>query len=168
VPECAGELRKNVSELANVTVYPLALGDGEGELQFYVNSHSHSSSALPLAEGHRTAFPEAQEERTIKVEVSTLDRVFEGVDLERLILLKLDVQGYESRAIRGGWETLKRVDYVVLEASFKPMYEGEQTFMEIVRMMESCGFRFERPVGWLSTQGTGEVLQMDALFVRES
>lgn len=50
---------------------------------------------------------------------------------------------------------------------FKSMYEGEHTFMDLARMMEGYGFRFERPVGWLSAPGTGEILQMDALFVRE-
>lgn len=167
VPGCAEELRKNVSSLANVSVYPMALGDGEGTLQFYVNSHSHSSSALPLAEAHRAAFPEAKEERVIEVVVSTLDRVFEGVDLEPPVLLKLDVQGYEERVLRGGEKTLENVDYVVMEVSFEPMYEGETAFMEMARMMEGYGFRFERPVGWLSAPGTGEILQMDALFVRE-
>lgn len=34
-------------------------------------------------------------------------------------------------------------------------------------MMEGDGFRLERLLGWLSAPGTGEILQMDALFVRE-
>jgi hypothetical protein len=38
--------------------------------------------------------------------------------------------------------------------------------MEMARMMEGYGHRFERPVGWLSSPKTGEILQMDALFVR--
>jgi hypothetical protein len=45
---------------------------------------------------------------------------------------------------------------VVLEASFKPMYEVETAFMDLARMMEGYGFRFERPVGWLSALRTGE------------
>jgi FkbM family methyltransferase len=167
VPGCAEELRKNVSSLANVSVASIALGDDEGTLQFYVNSHSHSSSALPLAKAHRAAFPEAKEERVIEVEVSTLDQVFEGVSLERPALLKLDVQGYEERVLRGGEKTLRNVDYVVMEVSFEPMYEGETPFIEMARRMEGYSFRFERPVGWLSAPGTGETLQMDALFVRE-
>lgn len=165
-PDCAEKLRKNVSNLGNVTVYPFALGDVEGELSFHVNSHSHSSSALPLAQAHLDTFPDARETRVIKVEVSTLDRVFADAEFRSPVLLKLDVQGYEAQTLRGGSETLKRVDYAVLETSFKPMYEGEALFMDVVRMMEDHGFRFERPVGWLTAPGNGEVLQMDALFVR--
>jgi hypothetical protein len=40
------------------------------------------------------------------------------------------------------------IDYVILEASFEPMYEGELLFMEIARMMEEQRFRFDRPVSW--------------------
>ena len=166
VPDCAERLRKNVSSLGNVAVYPFALGDAEGEVTFHVNAHSHSSSILPLAQAHRDAFPEARETKVIAVKVATLDQVFADVELQRPALLKLDVQGYEARTLRGAAETLKRVDYVVLEASFKPMYEGEPLFMDIVRMMEDHTFRFERPVGWLAEPGSGEILQMDALFVR--
>lgn len=47
------------------------------------------------------------------------------------------------------------------------MYEGEVSFMELAQIMEGHGFSFERPVGWLPDPRTGEILQMDALFVRE-
>lgn len=168
VPACAAELRKNVAELKNILVYSFALGEAAGEAKLHVNSYSHASSFLPATRKHREAFPEVRESGEVSVEVSTLDREFSGVELQGPVLLKLDVQGYEAQVIRGGTETLKRVDYVVLEASFKQMYEGEDLFADILRLMEDHGFRFERPVGWLTAPGNGEVLQMDALFARDS
>lgn len=168
VPECVESLRRNVSSLGNVVVYPFALGEAAGEVTVHVNSYTHSSSVLRLAQVHLDVFPEARETRSINVEVTTLDLVSRDLEFERPALLKLDVQGYEAQVIRGGVETLKRVDYVVLEASFKPMYEGELLFMDIVRIMEKQDFRFERPVGWLKAPGSGEILQMDALFIRNS
>lgn len=166
VPESADRLQKNISGLGNVTTYPLALGDSEGEVTFHVNAFSQSSSVLPLAQGHLQAFPEAQETRELVVKVSTLDKIIADVRFQAPVLLKLDVQGYEAHTIYGAVETLKRVDYVVLETSFKPMYEGELLFMDIARLMEDYGFRFERPVGWLAEPKSGEILQMDALFTR--
>jgi FkbM family methyltransferase len=165
-PEAVILLKKHVRKFKNITVYPLALGDQEGEIPFHVNAYSLSSSIIPLAEAHRLAFPNAQEVKTISVNLSTLDKVFNAITLEPPVLLKLDVQGYESTTLRGGRDTLKRVDYVILEASFKPMYEGEMLFMDIVRLMAEYGFQFLRPVGWLSEPKTGEILQMDALFKR--
>ena len=66
----------------------------------------------------------------------------------------------------GGPQTLKRCDYVLTEASFRPMYDGEITFTGILAMLQRENFEFLRPVGWLSDPRTGEVLQLDALFQR--
>ena len=167
LPEAVTLLKKHVRKFKNIAVYPLALGDNDGEIAFHVNADSRSSSILPLADAHRTAFSHAQEINTIPVKISTLDKVFNAMILESPVLLKLDVQGYEAVTLRGGRETLKRVDYVILETSFKPMYEGEMLFMDIVRLMEEYKFSFMRPVGWLSDPNTGEILQMDALFGRQ-
>jgi FkbM family methyltransferase len=165
-PEVVELLQQNVHHLKNITIYPLALGKNEGEIAFHVNTHSHSSSILPLAEAHRDAFPYAQEVKTITVTLSTLDKIFSMVMLEPPILLKLDVQGYEATTLQGGMETLQRVNYVVVETSFKPLYEGEVLFMDIVRLMAEHHFRFLCPIGWLSNPENGEILQMDALFVQ--
>ena len=165
-PGSLDKLRQNAARVGRVQVYPVALGEKPGEVNFRVNSHSHSSSVLALGERHRRAFPYAQELSTIRVPVSTLDYEMGSVSLERPVFLKLDVQGYEPQVLEGAVETLKRVDHVLLEASFRPMYEGEKTFMDIARTMESYGFQFLRPVDWLSDPHNGEVLQMDALFAR--
>lgn len=153
-PECVVKLRKKVFALGNIDVYPFALGDCEGEATFHVNSYNLSSSILPLAQAHREAFPKAREVNTITVKVSTLDQVFTNFEFQPPVLLKLDVQGYEAQVLRGAVETLKRVDYVILETSFKPMYEGELLFRDILRIMEEQHFRFERPIGWLVTART--------------
>ena len=101
-PPCAIQLKKNVTELGNVKVYELALGETAGEIEFHVNSHSHSSSILPLASSHLEAFPDARENSLIRVKVSTLDKVFEDIELQHPALLKLDVQGYELQVLLGG------------------------------------------------------------------
>ncbi len=164
LPACLEALRRNTRKLANLKIYPVALGEAEGAGVFHVNSHSHSSSMLPLAAAHRAAFPEAREVETIDIVLSTLDRIFEHSELTRPVMLKLDVQGYEAETIRGGVNTLERVDYVVCETSLKPMYDGEMLFMDLVRLMEAHGFQFMRPVGWLANPNSGEILQIDALF----
>lgn len=168
LPESLARLRVNVRKLSAVKVYPLALGEREGECSFHINSYSHASSILPLAQAHRSAFPAARDVGTIKVEMTTLDRIFAGVELEPPALLKLDVQGYEAQTLKGGVQTLERCDYVVLETSFKRLYEGEASFTGVLALMQQLGFEFLRPVGWLCEPATGEVLQADALFKRRA
>lgn len=165
-PPCATRLRHNVRSLPEIKVYEQALGERSGTVDFHVNTHSHSSSILPLAGSHLDAFPEARESGVIRVPLSTLDEVFSGIKLAGPVLLKLDVQGYELPALQGGKAFLQQVDYVLLEASFKPMYQNEPLFMTLVEEMRAMGFDFLRPVGFLRSPQTGEFLQMDALFQR--
>src|SRR6266849_584477 len=82
LPACVTQLRRHASKLPNLTIYPFALGDHEADdLPFHVNSNNQSSSALRLTEGHRTAFPDEKETASTTVKASTLDRIFESIDL---------------------------------------------------------------------------------------
>jgi len=166
VPEAVAALKENVRNIPKIKVYSVALGERRGRSDLHVNSHTQSSSILSLDKPHIEAFPDERETRTIDVELTTLDAVFDKVDLKPPILLKLDVQGYEAQSLAGGPRTLKRCDYVVAEASFKPLYQGETRFNEILTIMAQKNFEFLRPVGWLSEPHTGEILQIDALFRR--
>jgi len=165
-PKCVEKFKKHISRLEGIHIFQTALGEQRGEAMLHVNSFSQSSSILSLAEAHRRAFPQARETHTIRVPVSTLDAELDSVSMDSPVLLKLDVQGYELRVLQGSGNTLEKVDYVLIEASFRPMFEGEVTFVEVVRRMEQSGFEFMRPVAWLTAPATGEVLQADALFVR--
>lgn len=167
LPECVTSLKKNTHRLSNILVYPLALGDRQGEITINLNQHSLSSSVLPLGEHHLSAFPGARAIGAIVVPVTTLDIVFKGIQFDSPVLLKLDVQGYEATTLKGAKETLSRVDYVILETSFTPMYVGESVFHDMVYMMEERGFTFLKPVGFLVSPQTGEILQMDALFGKD-
>lgn len=166
LPSAYLSLSKNIKSLTAVQHFNRALGEREGEIVFHVNSHSHSSSILPLAESHLSAFPDAVEREKIKVPLTTLDKALCDAELPKPCLLKLDVQGYEDKVLEGATETLQKVDYIVSELSFKPMYEGERVFTEMLALMDNYGFRFVRPLDFLRDPKTGEILQLDALFER--
>jgi FkbM family methyltransferase len=163
-PDAVGALRRTLGTDPRVVVHGVALGADSGELPFHVNAHSHSSSLLRLAGAHRIAFPDATEVAEVKVPVRTLDQELAAVELPGPVLLKLDVQGYERWVLEGARETLRRANWVILEASFRPMYEGEPGFLDLVGDMAERGFRLLRPVGWLVAPATGEILQCDVLF----
>jgi FkbM family methyltransferase len=166
-PDCAEQLRRNLLVFPRANVHQIALGDELGTLDFHINSHSHSSSVLRLSPLHQASFPHAINKSVITVQVSTVDTVLGDSQLPDPVLMKIDVQGYESKVLKGASSTLRRVKYVIAETSFKPLYEGELLFRELLKIMEEYGFRFLRPVGWLQNDRTKEYLQMDALFGRE-
>jgi len=166
LPSAYSRLRKNTQKLCGVQLEHVALGERKGEVEFYVNAHSHSSSILRLGESHRNAFPNAVETDVIRVPMTTLDRALAGIGVARPCLLKLDVQGYEDRVLEGAHDTLLAVDYIVSELSFKPMYEGERTFTDMLELMSRYGFKFIRPLDFLRDPATQEILQVDGLFER--
>ncbi len=165
-PDCYTALTRNTRNLSNVATFRVAAGETAEEVPFHINTYSHSSSVLPLADSHLEAFPTANVKETIVVKMNTLDALTQELTLVAPVLLKIDVQGYESAVIRGGRRCLKQIDFVVLESSFKPLYQGELSFNDMLATMRDAGFRFDRPVGWLSNPATGEIIQMDCLFTQ--
>ncbi len=163
-PDVFAVLVENTCTYKNIKCFQTALGSEEGEIEFNRNSYSLSSSILPLTEKHLSAFPKAIEKEVIKISLTTLDKISAEFDLTKTVLLKLDVQGYEKMVLEGGRETLKKIDYVVLEASFKPLYEGEMLFSECLAVMQDYGFEIITPIGYLKDPRTEKILQMDLLF----
>ncbi len=165
-PDVFKQLQKNATAISNLNVFDQALGDKPGSAEFFVNSHSHSSSLLELGEKHKQAFPDAQQSQSIVVDVSTLAAVSEKIQFDKPVLLKLDVQGYEFHVIEGARPVLDKIDFIIMELSYSPMYEGEKTYSEILEYMNDLGYRALRPVGFLKHPKTDEILQMDWLFKR--
>jgi hypothetical protein len=121
---------------------------------------------LALGELHKKEFPGAISMSELDVQVRTLDGELGDAALPGPVLLKLDVQGYERWVLEGGQETLRRTKWLIMEVSFRSLYDGEPSFMELLTFVAELGFRFERPVGWLAAPSTGEILQCDALLQR--
>jgi len=96
--------------------------------------------------------------------MATLDELFANKVLAQPILLKIDVQGYEDRVIAGGAYLLKHIHWVILEMSFARLYDGEKDFGWMVDMMSQRGFRFVRPLDFHTSEKTGAIIEMDALF----
>ncbi len=166
IPDCLESLKKNVSKIPNISVHPLAVGDTTGTIKINVNSDSQVSSILELSQARIRAFPKAKVERTVEVGITRVDDALNDIEWTKPVLFKIDVQGYEDKVLRGARQTLKYVDYVILELSFIPLYEGESTCVDMINLMLDFGFRFLRPLNWLVSPKNGEALEMDALFGR--
>jgi FkbM family methyltransferase len=166
-PEVVPKLRATVYSLPNVTVHEFGLGDVHGELEFFVNRDSQVSSFLPLGERRREAFPDSTVERTTKVPVRTLDSVFAETHMEGPVMLKIDVQGFEDRVLKGGLRALDAVDHVVMETAIAPLYDGEIDIGEAMSMMYNLGYTLRQPLHWHWSPIDGSIIEMDLLFERQ-
>jgi hypothetical protein len=143
-----------------------AVGERDGTAEFQVNSDSQVSSVLPLGSDRKASFPGSQVRRTMSVPMATLDTLFAGRGLAGPVLLKIDVQGYEDRVIVGGQAFLQQVRWVVIETAFARLYDGERSFTEMLDLMRERGFRFVKPLNFHTSDVTGAIIEMDALFER--
>jgi FkbM family methyltransferase len=166
-PACLQILERNLTRCQiPFECHALALGTHTGTANLVLNSHNHSSSLLPLGDDHKRAFPSAKENGSLEVQMSSLDIFFKDVVLPSPVLLKLDVQGFEANVLLGATELLTRCNHVVLETSFRPLYQSESSFNELNLLLQQHKFCFKQPVGFLQNPASGEILQMDALFER--
>ena len=121
---------------------------------------------MPLGIDRLRSFPANTSINQVTVPIFRLDTLLEGHSLQKPILLKIDVQGYEDKVIYGSINILKYVDWVVMEVSFARLYEGEAEFLSLVKLMSSHGFVFVRPLNFHQSGNSLDIIEMDALFKR--
>lgn len=150
-----------------VHCFQMALGDQEGEAEMHLHEqHTPSSSLLPSTDTCHRLYPQTQAESMTRVRVSTLDQELDAViaTMPTPILLKLDVQGFEDRVLRGGKRVLSHCRAVVLEVSVEPLYDGQAEFIDLLSILRDSGFRYAGNLDQ-SYGDDGRVLFFDALFV---
>lgn len=151
-PRLTEQLELAASQYSDTFVHPMALGAARCELELQQSAASDWNSLLPSGElGPRMVA------RT-RVPVETLDGFCEEAGIERISALKLDTQGYDLEALRGGDGLLKRgaIDLVLTEVLFDDLYQNAPRFEEILTFMRerryrvSCIYRGSHRDGFLS------------------
>ncbi len=144
----------------------LALGGQEGTATLHVSANSVSSSVLPVRGDHVRAAPKSATVAHEQVPMSTLDAQLADVAGERL-WVKLDVQGAEGAVLRCALATLRRTSVVQSEMSLLELYEGQTDYLELCELRRRQRMRLVHVSPGFQDPHTGELLQMDGLFVRD-
>ena len=108
-------IRSNLAPFDNWTVVTKALSDSEGVVPFYRNHDVPQTSALDRVSAESFGRWPAEE---MSVGSTTVDALVEQLALDRIDVLKMDIQGAESRAIAGAADALSRVRKLLIEVSF--------------------------------------------------
>jgi FkbM family methyltransferase len=147
-----------------------AAGDTEKEVELDVLAFDYSTSLLKINRDDPSASGthDFSVRQRIRTRVRPLDRICEDLGFAGPIdLLKLDVQGAEGLVMKGALQTLKRATAIWTEVSFRALYEGSVTFSGMYELCRASGFRLQAiEEGFCGADG--ELLQGDALFVREA
>ncbi len=151
-----------------IFAHNFALGEASGQATYHAAVDAPASSSLleSTAECHNY-FPQTTRTEAETVEVRTLDEVAPTLlpAIEDDLLIKMDVQGFEDRVIRGGRQTFSRARACIMEVQRATLYDGQPSFRDLFMAMDGLGHEY---VGNFDQchDAKGNVLYFDAVFIR--
>ncbi len=148
--------------------FNMALGEVSTETEMNKSDYSPSSSLLQMSDIHKDLFPHTKEHVTEKVRIETLDKVASKLDLQKEILIKVDVQGFEDKVLAGGKQTFSLARAVIMEVSFVKLYEGQPTFDKLYNLLRDLGFKYCGSLEQKNDKLSGAIISEDSLFVRDN
>lgn len=148
------------------TCLPIGLTDQTGVETLNVSQNLVSSSFLTVTSREARDAPETAVVDRVEAQVATLDSLRDRLfaPTERLFV-KLDVQGAETRVLAGMPELLPQVVGIESELSIVPLYEGQETLSQIVALLGERGFRLIALEPEYRDLRSGELKQVNGLFV---
>ena len=144
-PKSQEELRRKFAGVSRVKVCGTAVAEASGARALYANRDSATNSLLPTAATASAWVSPPSEIETleqVEVPVATLDDLCRQESLERIDILKLDIQGGELRALQGARDLLRRraIRLIYSEILFVPLYDGQADFYELAAFLASFGY----------------------------
>ena len=142
-PDNAALLRENLSRngFSWAKVQEAAVGDEAGHIDLFVADQARDNPAA------NTIFP-TEGRKAVRVALTTLDAIAAQESLTVINHLKLDIEGAELQALRGGAKALAITRRVVME-----VHPDRVDPQQVLDLLASSGFRVQvlskKPGSWL-------------------
>jgi FkbM family methyltransferase len=144
VPSAYSRLQDNVARngLTNVHLNQLALSDERGTAAIFVPEQTYSGAIYNP--GMSTMFAaDTPGFRKEEIETSTIDDYVAAHDVKRIDAMKLDIEGAELRALKGGVAAIERFRPVlVMEVNAKALSRAGTSVDELKEWLSELGYEF--------------------------
>jgi len=130
-------LKKNleVNNLKNVILSNIALSDLNDRLNFFIASNKTGHSSLEK--------PEEDSSSQIIVNTMKLDDFLKKIKIEKVDIMKIDVEGAELKVLNGGAETFKKYKpLLMIEVSDKRTLKFNYKAQDILNFLKNFGYKF--------------------------
>jgi FkbM family methyltransferase len=136
------ELGRSVGGSSRAHVHKLAVSDKTEERRFFLQEQHWNNSLLPAVQA-RSVDHAPPREKEIVVNTITLDEFCRSEGIERIDILKMDIQGGELLALRGAQRLLndRAVALIYTEVLFASLYEGQASFVDLFSHLAAAGYR---------------------------
>jgi FkbM family methyltransferase len=134
----ADRLLRNLelNAVANAAVEVMGVADMDGEAILKLCEYGHEGQNTLGGFAHKV-----KQDGTQKVTLITLDTYFDDHPVDRIDLMKIDVEGAEERVLRGAFETLKRFRPVLLmEMNDRSLRFQGSSCGDVANLINSLGY----------------------------
>jgi FkbM family methyltransferase len=139
IPHLVTHLENRYAGDSRVVIYGMALGAEAKMASFNVLNKLVASSFLtPSALKRNYQGDNVDIREVVTVPQVRLDDV---MGMREIDLLKLDLQGYELEALKGGLSMLERTRIITTEVEFVPLYDNQPLFADVDVFIRAQGFR---------------------------
>lgn len=165
--DCFKVLENKFTHDHHFYAYNYALGDTDTAVSMHKNDYTPSSSILEMSDNHKTLFPHTTQSSLEMISIKKLDDIAPTLHLEKNILIKIDVQGFEDKVISGGINTFTQCDAILIENSFVTLYENQPLFSDIYKTLTSLGFEYRGALQEKINREDGSIISEDSLFIKK-
>ncbi len=165
-------LIKRFKNKNRLSIFNIALSSEIGTLEVNINTKSYTNSLLeldPLA-SESWENDELKHKEKMKVFVNTLDSFYEKIskNINRINLLKLDVQGLEHEVLKGGHNLLdnKLIDIILIEMLVVPTYKKQSQLSKLFEILENYDYVLYGIYDIERGSKFGPIQQFDAIFTK--
>lgn len=150
----------------------LAVADKLGESCFYSTSFSPMNSLLELSNSSGKYYEEAVSTvvQSMRVKTTTLDYFCKTMNIQKIQICKMDIQGAELLALKGAVDLLanKAIDLFYLEVSFNEIYQHQALFYQICDFLAQYGYSLFGLYNLYCGKNNLALAMGDALFLSPS
>ncbi len=155
------KIQKQMIGKRNIHYFDYALGATNEMKNLYITKRKDSSSILEPTENDKVYSVTGKE----KINIKRFDEIINIFKLNKRILVKLDIQGYELEALRGFGKCINYVDYILTEVSFQEAYKNQPFANEIIEFLENRDFAVIKKNN--ATRYKKKIFQQDILFEKQ-
>jgi len=142
----------------NGLLLPYAIWDKNETVEIYSNTEEAAMFDPP------SCFRYNDSQVSVSMEAKTLDWVLDYMGDFKNILLWMDIEGAELKALQGAPKTLDRVKYINVELCDTPLYEGSCDGSQVDSFLTNAGFELVH--SYQFSVGIDEIKFHDAIYIR--
>lgn len=138
IPKFQDKFAQTTKDIPNVLLHPVGLGNERKDS--IIHLAGDASGFFEIGPLLTSFFPSVYKTGEQVVKMERLDDYVQENNLPLPDLMKLDIEGYEIEALKGGLKCMAHCKYLILEVSFVERHIGQPLFPDLVYFLAQHGF----------------------------